>query len=167
MALDFDDIRKRLPQQFPIIMVDRVLEFEKGRSLKALKSVSGNEIHFLGHFPHAAVMPGVLILEGMAQSALILVQLTYGALAQDEVPLYGSVNARFHKVVTPGDQLVYEVEVVKLTSYAGLFKAEARVGSELVAKAELGLGGRRRGRSGGESPEEAAELRRAVAPAAT
>ena len=164
MTLDFNDIRKLLPQQFPIIMVDRVLEFEKGKSLKAVKSVSGNEIHFLGHFPHVAIMPGVLILEGMAQSALLLVQLTYGALPQDEVPLYGSVNAKFHKVVIPGDQLVYEVEVVKLTSYAGLFKAEAKVGSEVVARAELGLGGRRKGQPGGESAGETENRRRADTP---
>jgi 3-hydroxyacyl-[acyl-carrier-protein] dehydratase len=139
-----------------MLMVDRVLRFEKGRSLTALKNVSANEIFFLGHFPNMAILPGALILEGFGQSASILYQLTLGALAQDEIPLYGSVSAKFYKTVVPGDQLVYEIEAVKITSYAGLFKAVARVNSELVAKAELGLG-KRRGVSFGEVERSAAE----------
>jgi 3-hydroxyacyl-[acyl-carrier-protein] dehydratase len=140
-----------------MLMVDRVLDFEKGRSLTAVKNVSANEIFFLGHFPNMAILPGALILEGFGQSASILYQLTLGVLDQDEIPLYGSVNAKFYKTVVPGDQLVYEVGAVKITSYAGLFKATARVNSELVAKAELGLGKRRAVSFGGGERSAAEE----------
>jgi 3-hydroxyacyl-[acyl-carrier-protein] dehydratase len=138
-----------------MIMIDGVLKFEKGKSLTALKNVSGNDIFFLGHFPHRAVMPGVLILEGLAQGALILYQLTLGTLPQNEMPLYGSVNAKFHRPVFPGDQLIYEIEVVKLTSYAGLFKGIAKVDTNIIAKAELALGKRRAAELRGQGPNEA------------
>ena len=85
--LDFNQIREYLPQRWPMLMVDKVLEFEKGRSLTAVKNVSANEIFFVGHFPNMAIFPGALILEGFGQSASILYQLTFGALSQDEIPL--------------------------------------------------------------------------------
>ena len=154
--LDSNQIKKYLPQRFPMLMVDRVLEFERGRSLTAVKNISANEIFFLGHFPNMAILPGALILEGFGQSASILYQLTLGLLAQDDIPLYGSVNAKFYKTVIPGDQLVYEIEAVKITSYAGLFQAVARVNTDLVAKAELGLG-KRRGVSFSEGERSATE----------
>ncbi|HKY05645.1 MAG TPA: 3-hydroxyacyl-ACP dehydratase FabZ [Blastocatellia bacterium] len=141
--IDFKEIQKYLPQRFPMIMVDRVLGYEKGKSLTAVKNVTANEIFFLGHFPGFAIMPGALILEGFGQSASILYQLTLGLLDQDEIPLYGSVNAKFFKTVIPGDQLIYEIETIKITSYAGLFKAVGRVNMDVVARAELGLGKRR------------------------
>lgn len=141
--LDYQEIRKYLPQQFPMIMVDKVLDFEKGKTLTAVKNVTANEIFFLGHFPGFAILPGALILEGFGQSAAILYQLTLGMMCQDEIPLYGSVKAKFFKTVVPGDQLIYEIEVIKITSHAGLFKAVGRVDLDVVAKAELGLGKRR------------------------
>jgi 3-hydroxyacyl-[acyl-carrier-protein] dehydratase len=157
--LDFNQIKEYLPQRWPMLMVDKVLGFEKGRSLTAVKNVSANEIFFVGHFPNMAILPGALILEGFGQSASILYQLTLGTLSQDEIPLYGSVNAKFYKTVVPGDQLVYEIEVVKITSYAGLFKAIARVNMDLVAKAELGLG-KRRGVEFGKGEKSATEAER-------
>lgn len=142
--LDYQEVRKYLPQQFPLIMVDKVLDFEKGKSLTAVKNVTANEIFLPGHFPGFAIMPGALILEGFGQSAAILYQLTLGMISLDEIPLYGSVKAKFYKTVVPGDQLIYKIEAIKITSQAGLFNAVGRVELEVVAKAELGLSKRRR-----------------------
>ena len=142
--LDYQEVRKYLPQQFPLIMVDKVLDFEKGKTLTAIKNVTGNEIFFPGHFPGLAIMPGALILEGFGQSAAILYQLTLGTMNQEEIPLYGSVKAKFYRTVVPGDQLIYEIEAIKITSQAGLFAAVGRVDMDVVAKAELGLGKRHR-----------------------
>jgi 3-hydroxyacyl-[acyl-carrier-protein] dehydratase len=141
--LTYQEVREYLPQQFPMILVDKVLDYEKGKTLTAAKNVTGNEIVFLGHFPGFAIMPGALILEGFGQSAAILYQLTLGMMQHDEIPLYGSVKAKFFKTVVPGDQLIYEIEVIKITSRAGLFKAVARVDMDLVARAELGVARRR------------------------
>ena len=143
-VLDYQEVRKFLPQQFPLIMVDKVLDFEKGKSLTALKNVTANEIFLPGHFPGFAILPGVLILEGFGQSSAILYQLTLGMMSQEDIPLYGTVKAKFYHTVVPGDQLIYEIEVIKITSQAGLFKAVGRVNRNLVAKAELGFGKRRR-----------------------
>jgi 3-hydroxyacyl-[acyl-carrier-protein] dehydratase len=142
--LDYSEVRKFLPQQFPLIMVDKVLDYEKGRSLTAVKNVTANEIFLPGHFPGFAILPGVLILEGFGQSSAILYQLTLGLMSQEDIPLYGTVKAKFHHTVVPGDQLIYEIEVIKITSQAGLFKAIGRVEGQLVAKAELGFGKRSR-----------------------
>ena len=143
-VLDYQEVRKYLPQQFPLIMVDKVLDFEKGKTLTAIKYVTGNEIFFPGHFPGFAIMPGALILEGFGQSAAILYQLTLGMISQEEIPLYGSVKAKFYHTVVPGDQLIYEIEAIKITSHAGLFNAVGRVDMDVVARAELGLGKRQR-----------------------
>jgi 3-hydroxyacyl-[acyl-carrier-protein] dehydratase len=142
--LDYQEVRKYLPQQFPLIMVDKVLGFEKGKTLTAVKNVTANEIFLPGHFPGFSIMPGALILEGFGQSAAILYQLTLGMMSLDEIPLYGSVKAKFYKTVVPGDQLIYMIEAIKITPHAGLFNAVGKVELEVVAKAELGLGKRQR-----------------------
>jgi 3-hydroxyacyl-[acyl-carrier-protein] dehydratase len=142
--LDYQEVRKYLPQQFPMIMVDKVIDFEKGKTLTAVKNVTANEIFLPGHFPGFSIMPGALILEGFGQSAAILYQLTLGMMGLDDIPLYGSVKAKFYKTVVPGDQLIYKIEAIKITSHAGLFNAVGRVEMDVVAKAELGLGKRRR-----------------------
>ena len=123
-----------------MLMVDQVLEFEKGKSLKGLKNVSANEIYFLGHFPHQAIMPGAFILEGVAQCSVILFQLTYGEMDTNEVPVFGSVKARFLKPAFPGDQLIYEVEATKLTSFAGIFEGTVTVKDKVIAKCQLSMG---------------------------
>ncbi|MFQ6094213.1 MAG: 3-hydroxyacyl-ACP dehydratase FabZ [bacterium] len=138
--LNSEELKRYLPQRFPMMMVDRVLDFEKGKSLKGLKNVSANEIYFLGHFPQQAIMPGAFVLEGLAQCSVILFQLTYGVMADDEVPVFGSVKARFLHPVFPGDQLIYEVEATKLTSSAGIFEGMAKVNNKAVAKCQLSMG---------------------------
>lgn len=141
--MTYHELRRLLPQQFPLIMVDRVLEHVQGTRLVGVKNVSGNDIFFLGHFPGRAILPGALIFEGMAQCCVLLFQLAYAPLGADEIAVFGSVNGRFLKVVEPGDQLVFEAEAVKMTPEMGLFKVAARVGATPVARAELSMGKKR------------------------
>jgi len=141
--LTFEAIKALVPQRFPLLCVDRVLDYVEGRSLIALKNISGNDVHFMGHFPQLAVMPGALLLEGIAQSMLVLYQLTYDPFDRDDIPLFGSVDARFLHPVFPGDQVIFEVEARKLTSTAGLFVGVAKVAGETVVTARLGFGKRR------------------------
>jgi 3-hydroxyacyl-[acyl-carrier-protein] dehydratase len=138
--LTFDELKRYLPQRFPMLMVDRVLDYEVGKSLRAVKAVSGNDIHFLGHFPAFSILPGAMLMEGMGQCTAILFQLTYGALADDEIAMFGGVNGRFLKPVFPGDQILYEVEAVKMVSFGGVFKVTASVDGEPVARCELSMG---------------------------
>lgn len=141
--MSYGELRRLLPQQFPMVMVDRVLEHAQGVRLVGLKNVSANDIFFLGHFPGHAILPGALLLEGMAQCCVLLFQLAYAPLAAGEVAVFGSVNGRFLKAVFPGDQLVYEAEAVKMTPEMGLFKVVARVGDDVAARAELSMGKKR------------------------
>src|SRR3990172_11714959 len=137
--MDIHQVLEHLPQRFPLLMVDRVLECEPGKRIKALKNVSGNEPYFPGHFPQRPVMPGVLILESMAQAAGILVFRTLGRRPDDKSVYYyaGIDNARFKRPVAPGDQL--EIEVLILGSKRGIWKfgCTARVAGAMVAEAEI------------------------------
>ncbi len=137
--MDINQVLAHLPQRFPILMIDRVLECEPGKSIRALKNVSANEPYFPGHFPRRPVMPGVLILEAMAQAAGILVFRTLGTQPDDKSVYYyaGIDNARFKRPVEPGDQLV--IEVVILGSKRGIWKfgCTAQVSGTLVAEAEI------------------------------
>ena len=105
--LDIHKILATLPHRYPILLVDRVLELEKGKRIKALKNVSVNEPYFMGHFPHRPVMPGVLMLEAMAQAAALLVFDMLGVVPDDKTVYYfaGIDNARFKRPVEPGDQI--------------------------------------------------------------
>jgi 3-hydroxyacyl-[acyl-carrier-protein] dehydratase len=141
--MTYHELRRLLPQQFPLIMIDRVLEHQQGVRLLGVKNVSANDIFFLGHFPGRAILPGALIFEGMAQSCVLLFQMAYAPLGENEVVVFGSVNGRFLKVVEPGDQLLYDAEAVKMTPEMGLFKVVARVGENVVARAELSMGKKR------------------------
>jgi len=137
--MDVQEVLAHLPQRFPFLMVDRVLECEPGSRILALKNVSVNEPFFQGHFPHRPVMPGVLILEAMAQAAAVLVFKTLNA-RPDETSVYyyaGIDNARFKKPVVPGDQLVLEVTI--LASRRGIWKfgCSASVGEAVVAQADI------------------------------
>ena len=137
--MDIHQVLAHLPQRFPILMIDRVMECEPGKRILALKNVSANEPYFPGHFPHRPVMPGVLILEAMAQAAGILVFRTLGSKPDDKSVYYyaGIDNARFKRPVEPGDQLMIEVSI--LASKRGIWKfgCTARVGEALVAEADI------------------------------
>ena len=137
--MDIHQVLAHLPQRYPILMIDRVLECEPNKRILALKNVSANEPYFPGHFPHRPVMPGVLILEAMAQAAGILVFRTLGRKPDDKSVYYyaGIDNARFKRPVEPGDQL--KIEVLILGSKRGIWKfgCTARVGDTLVAEADI------------------------------
>ena len=137
--MDIHQILKQLPHRYPILLVDRVLEIEKGVRIKALKNVSINEPHFQGHFPHRPVMPGVLILEALAQAAALLAFDTLGETPDDQTVYYfaGIDGARFKRPVEPGDQLVLEVELDRMKAGIFKFKARAKVGDDIATEAEL------------------------------
>jgi 3-hydroxyacyl-[acyl-carrier-protein] dehydratase len=137
--MDIHQILKQLPHRYPILLVDRVLAIDKGKSIKALKNVTINEPFFVGHFPHRPVMPGVLMLEAMAQTAALLSFDMMGVAPDDKVVYYfaGIDAARFKRPVEPGDQLVMDVELIRMKAGIFKFKGVARVGEELACEAEL------------------------------
>ena len=138
--IDIYQILKYLPQRYPLLMIDRVKELEPGKRIVALKNVSANEPHFQGHFPGRPIMPGVLILEAMAQAAGVLVFSAQGNVQQSERSVYyyvGIDNARFKKPVVPGDQLELEVTFERALRGIGKFGCVARVGGETVAEATI------------------------------
>jgi len=137
--MDIHQVLEYLPQRFPILMIDRVLTCEPGKRIVALKNVSINEPHFPGHFPLRPVMPGVLILEAMAQAAAILAFRTLGEKPSEKSIYYyaGIDDARFKRPVEPGDQLLIDVQI--LGSKRGIWKfgCAVRVGDALVAQADI------------------------------
>ena len=139
IMMDIHQILQQLPHRYPFLLVDRVLEIEKGKSIKALKNVTINEPFFVGHFPHRPVMPGVLMLEAMAQTAALLSFATLDITLDEKTVYYfaGIDAARFKRPVGPGDQLVMDVTLGRAKS--GIFKVHgiARVGEELACEAEL------------------------------
>jgi 3-hydroxyacyl-[acyl-carrier-protein] dehydratase len=139
MSMDIHQILKQLPHRYPILLVDRVLEIEKGKSIRALKNVSINEPFFTGHFPHRPVMPGVLMLEALAQAAALLAFDMLGTAPDDKTVYYfaGIDGARFKRPVEPGDQLILEVSLDRMKAGIFKFKARALVGTEVATEAEL------------------------------
>jgi len=137
--MDIHQILKKLPHRYPILLVDRVLEVEKGVSIKAIKNVSINEPFFNGHFPHRPVMPGVLMLEALAQTAALLAFETLGVIPDENTVYYfaGIDGARFKRPVEPGDQLTLKVKLDRMKAGIFKFKAEAWVGEELAVEADL------------------------------
>ena len=137
--MDVNEVLAHLPQRYPLLMIDRVTACEPGKRIVALKNVSVNEPYFPGHFPHRPIMPGVLILEAMAQAAGVLVFRTEGTKPDDRSVYYyvGIDNARFKKPVVPGDQL--EIEVLLERNLRGIskFQCVARVEGTLVAEATI------------------------------
>jgi 3-hydroxyacyl-[acyl-carrier-protein] dehydratase len=138
-AMDIHDILEHLPHRYPFLLVDRVLEVVPGERITALKNVTMNEPFFPGHYPHHPVMPGVLVIEALAQTAAILSFKTMGSKPDDKSVYYfvGIDGARFKRPVTPGDQLILEVSI--LTTKRGIWKyaATAKVDGQLAAEAEL------------------------------
>ncbi|MBI3938002.1 MAG: 3-hydroxyacyl-ACP dehydratase FabZ [Betaproteobacteria bacterium] len=137
--MDIHEILEYLPHRYPFLLVDRVLSCEPGKSIVALKNVTINEPFFSGHFPHHPVMPGVLIVEALAQAAAILSFKTMNAKANDESVYYfvGIDHARFKKPVSAGDTMLLTVTLTRHTRGIWKFSAEARVGDQVVAEAEL------------------------------
>ncbi len=137
--MDIHEIMRHLPHRYPIILVDRVLELERGKRIVALKNVSINEPVFMGHFPHYPVMPGVLIIESLAQAAAILSFASFDKHADKDSVYYfaGIDDARFKRPVGPGDQLRLEVELVREMRGIGKFSARALVDGRVAAEANL------------------------------
>lgn len=137
--MDIHKILTLLPHRYPILLVDRVLEIDKGKSIKAIKNVTINEPYFTGHFPHRPVMPGVLMLEALAQAAALL---AFDAVdrAPDANTVYyfaGIDGARFKRPVEPGDQLTLYVTMLRMKAGVFKFQAKAMVGDELAVEADL------------------------------
>ena len=139
LPVDVERIRAMLPHRYPFLLVDRVVEFESGKRVRAYKNVRINEPFFQGHFPGHPVMPGVLILEAMAQAAALLSFKSSGERPDENSLVYfaGIDKARFKRPVVPGDQLLFEVEIVRVMRNIHKYKGIARVGDELAAEAEL------------------------------
>jgi 3-hydroxyacyl-[acyl-carrier-protein] dehydratase len=137
--MDIHQILKQLPHRYPFLLVDRVLEIEKGVRIRALKNVTMNEPFFTGHFPHRPVMPGVLMLEALAQAAALLAFDTLGETPDDKTVYYfaGIDGARFKRPVEPGDQLILEVTLDRMKAGIFKFKSRATVGDQLAVEAEL------------------------------
>jgi 3-hydroxyacyl-[acyl-carrier-protein] dehydratase len=137
--LDIHQILKQLPHRYPILLVDRVIDLELGKSIRAIKNVTINEPFFTGHFPHRPVMPGVLMLEAMAQAAALLSFATQGVTPDDKTVYYfaGIDGARFKRPVEPGDQLVMDVTLERAKAGIYKFKGVTRVGEEIACEAEL------------------------------
>lgn len=138
-SMDIHEILQHLPHRYPFLLIDRVLDYEVGKSLKAIKNVTINEPFFQGHFPHRPVMPGVLIIEAMAQATGVLAFKTREAQPDKNALYYlvGVDKARFKQPVEPGDQLLIDVKVVKISRGMWKYEAISTVGDKLVSSADL------------------------------
>ena len=134
--LSIEEIKQLIPQRYPFLMLDRVVEIEKGQHIKAYKNVSINEECFQGHFPDSAVFPGAFIAEAMAQAACVLLKKSIPDLTAT-LFYVTNIKIRFLKTVVPGDQLDIMIKTVKMTRIGGVFETEASVGKDLVAKGEM------------------------------
>ena len=137
--MDIYQILKLLPHRYPFLLVDRVVEIDKGKRIKALKNVSVNEPFFTGHFPSRPVMPGVLMLEALPQAAGLLSFDMLGVAPDENTVFYfvGIDNARFKRPVEPGDQLILEVELDRIKGGIYKFKGVARVDTNVACEADL------------------------------
>jgi beta-hydroxyacyl-ACP dehydratase FabZ len=136
-TLEIREIMERIPHRYPFLLVDRVIELVPQRRIVAVKNVTMNEPFFQGHFPDAPVMPGVLVIEAMAQAGAVLLFSDIPDRASKLVYFTGIDQARFRRPVVPGDQIRLTVEVMKLRSRSCKMKGVADVGGELVAEAEI------------------------------
>ena len=140
-VMTFEEVRAALKQRFPMLMVDTVVSLEPGKSIRTTKNVTGNELHFLGHFPDHAVMPGTLIVEAIGQSASILFSKTTGTGTQPgEFLVLGAINEmRFLVPVVPGNKLEMDIQVLKFIEGFALIEAVATVDGTAVARGKLGF----------------------------
>ena len=137
--IDIHKVLHLLPHRYPFLMIDRVLDYTKGESLSAIKNVTINEPFFPGHFPHRPVMPGVLVIEAMAQACGILSALSDEPMANENgmFLFVGIDKARFKRQVEPGDQLRFEVKIIRRLRGIWMYQGNAYVGDELCCSAEL------------------------------
>jgi 3-hydroxyacyl-[acyl-carrier-protein] dehydratase len=134
LELSNDQIRKILPHRYPLLLVDRILDYEPGKWAKGIKCVTANEMNFLGHFPEKSIMPGVLIIEALAQTGAIAV-LTVPE-NQGKIILFGGIkNARFKTPVTPGDVMLLDTKITRMRGPIGIGEAVATVGDNTVCVA--------------------------------
>lgn len=137
-GLDLERIMEMIPHRYPFLLIDRIVEMELGKSATGLKNVTFNEPHFVGHFPGNPVMPGVLIIESMAQTAGVLVVATLGAKAEGKLVYFMSIDgARFRKPVIPGDKLLVTVTRLHHRRNVWKFTCQAKVDETLVAEATI------------------------------
>ena len=138
-TFDIQKILQLLPHRYPFLMVDRVIEFEKNARIKALKNVTINEPFFTGHFPNRPVMPGVMMLEALAQAAALLSFESLGEPPDENTVVYflGIDNARFKRVVGPGDQLILEASIDRVKAGIYKYKSRASVNGETAVEADL------------------------------
>ncbi len=138
LPLEAKDLEKLLPHRYPFLLIDRVLAFESYQTLRAIKNVTVNEPFFQGHFPGFPVMPGVLVIEALAQAAGTLSILSLGGRDESEIYFFvGIDNARFKRQVIPGDQLVFDIQMLANKRGIGKFKAVATVNGQVAAEAEI------------------------------
>ncbi|HEX8787042.1 MAG TPA: 3-hydroxyacyl-ACP dehydratase FabZ [Telluria sp.] len=138
-TLCINQIKEYLPHRYPLLLVDRVVDYELGKTITAIKNVTVNEEFFNGHFPHKPVMPGVLMIEALAQTAAILSFMTMNVKPDENSVVYfvGIDNARFKRPVEPGDQLKMEVEILRTSRGIWKYKAQASVDGKVAVEAEL------------------------------
>ena len=138
-SLDINQIKQYLPHRYPLLLVERVLNWESGKSINAIKNVTINEEFFNGHFPNKPVMPGVMTIEALAQTSALLAFLTMGQKPDENAVVYflGIDNARFKRPVEPGDQLHMHVEILRHSRGIWKFQARATVDDQLAVEAEL------------------------------
>lgn len=139
--LNAEDIKGLIPQRPPFLMLDRVIELKEGESIKAYKNVTMNEDYFRGHFPDMPILPGALMIEAMAQAALVLFKKSMPDLTATIFYL-ANVKVRFLKPVVPGDQLVIIAKIVKAARIGGICEVEASVNNETAAKGEMTFAGK-------------------------
>ena len=138
--MSLEEIRNILGHRYPFLLVDRVLEVQKGKYCKALKNISGNEEVFQGHFPSQAVLPGVMIIEALAQTAGIVIHSGKDDASSSEIVFFAGIDkAKFRIPVVPGDQLVLEISLINQRRNFWVFEGKASVDDKLAAQAEIKL----------------------------
>lgn len=138
MELDIHKVMELLPHRYPFLLIDRVNEFDEGKSLTAIKNVTINEPFFQGHFPGQPIMPGVLVLEAMAQATGLLAFSSMGDAHKSKLyMLVGIDKARFRGQVVPGDQLVLNISLKRNMRGIGMYQCEAQINGDVVAEAEM------------------------------
>ena len=138
MPININEIMKQIPHRYPFLLIDRIISIDSENKMYALKNVTINEPFFVGHFPEMPVMPGVLIIEALAQAAGVLSVLIHGARKSNELYFFASIDkAKFKRQVIPGDQLIFEVSIIKSIRGMTKFQAYAKVDGEIAAEAEL------------------------------